>query len=323
MADMVWRPAFKDVDPEREVVLEEIAMYEDDPQDTVFDVLGEAVFGGHPLGRPIIGRAPVIRDTPVEVIADFHARRYVPRSVVIAAAGSVDHDRIVELAQNTLRIREQLEPAPAPEPAPSAPGATVRFSRKDTEQVHVCLGGLGLQRGDDRRFAARVLDAIFGGLSSSRLFQAVREERGLAYSVYSFAGQYADTGQVGLYVGTRPDNLLDAMHVVSDELERLRENPATEEELVRARENVKARVVLGMESTGARMHRLGGSVLFDLPLLETDEVMERIDAVTLDDMRSLVDELWAPGGLSAAGIGPDEDGFRKAVEGVAGEPLAA
>src|SRR3954469_23339860 len=207
MADMVWRPAFKDIDPEREVVLEEIAMYEDDPQDTVFDVLGEAVFGTHPLGRPIIGRAPVIRDTPVERIAEFHARRYVPGAVVIAAAGSVDHDQIVELATRTLGDRGSLEPVAAPEPAPNAPVSNVRFVRKDTEQVHVTLGGLGLQRGDDRRFAARVLDAIFGGLSSSRLFQSVREQRGLAYSVYSFAGQYADTGQVGLYVGTRPDNL--------------------------------------------------------------------------------------------------------------------
>ncbi len=181
----------------------------------------------------------------------------------------------------------------------------MRFVRKDTEQVHVTLGGLGLQRGDDRRFAARVLDAIFGGLSSSRLFQAVREERGLAYSVYSFAGQYADTGQIGLYVGTRPDNLVEAMQVVSHELDRMREQPATEEELVRARENVKARVVLGMESTGSRMHRLGGSLLFGLPLLETDEVMERIDAVTMDDMRGLVDELWAPG---AAVRGRDRPG---------------
>jgi predicted Zn-dependent peptidase len=293
-------------------------MYEDDPQDTVFDVLGEAVFGGHPLGRPIIGRAPVIRDTPVDVIADFHRNRYVPRSVVIAAAGSVDHEAIVELASRTLREGDGA--APEPEPAPADPPATVRFLRKDTEQCHVCLGGLGLPRGDDRRFAARVLDAIFGGLSSSRLFQAVREERGLAYSVYSFAGQYADTGQIGLYVGTRPDNLAEAMEVVGEELARLREEPATEEELLRARENVKARVVLGMESTGSRMHRLGGSLLFGLPLLETDEVMACIDAVSLDDMRTLVDELWRPGALSAAGIGPDEDAFRAAVEGVAGEP---
>jgi predicted Zn-dependent peptidase len=317
MADMVWRPAFRDVDPEREVVLEEIAMYEDDPQDTVFDVLGEAVFGEHPLGRPIIGRAPVIRDTPVDQIAEYHSRRYVPRQVVIAAAGSVDHDAVVALAERTLRNGMLGDPVNAPEPAPSELVPVIRFQRKDTEQCHVCLGGLGLPRGDRRRFAARVLDAIFGGLSSSRLFQAVREERGLAYSVYSFAGQYTDTGQIGLYVGTRPDNLREAMKVVSAELDRLRENPASEEELVRARENVKARVVLGMESTGARMHRLGGSLLFELPLLDTDEVMARIDAVTLDDLRALTDELWAPGALSAAGIGPDEDAFRAAVEDVA------
>jgi predicted Zn-dependent peptidase len=314
IADMVWRPAFRDVDPEREVVLEEIAMYEDDPQDTVFDVLGEAVFGGHPLGRPIIGRAPVIRDTPVEDIAAYHAARYVPDSVVIAAAGSVDHDQIVELAEKTLR--DGVGGAPGIEPAPADPAPTVRFQRKDTEQCHVCLGAIGLPRGDDRRFASRVLDAIFGGLSSSRLFQAVREERGLAYSVYSFAGQYADTGQIGLYVGTRPDKIGEAMGVVADELASLRERGVTEEELQRARENVKARVVLALESTGARMNRLGASLLFGLPLLETDEVMARFDAVTLDELRELTDELWAPERLSAAGIGPDEQAFRDAVSDV-------
>ena len=189
----------------------------------------------------------------------------------------------------------------------------MRFARKDTEQCHVCLGATGIHRGDDRRFAARVLDAIFGGLSSSRLFQAVREERGLAYSVYSFSGQFSDTGQIGLYLGTRPDNLAEAMRVVRDELERLRENPAGEEELDRARENVKARVILALESTGARMNRLGSSLLFGLPLLDPEEIMERIDAVTLDDLRALTDELWAPERMSAAGIGPDEDAFRAAV----------
>jgi predicted Zn-dependent peptidase len=323
MADMVWRPAFREVDPERDVVLEEIAMYEDDPQDTVFDVLGEAVFGSHPLGRPIIGRAPVIRDTPVESIAAFHERRYVPGSVVVAAAGSVDHDAVVELASRTLGERAAADAPPAPDPAPEDPRPSVRFCRKDTEQVHVCLGAVGLRRADERRFAARVLDAVFGGLSSSRLFQAVREERGLAYSVYSFAGQYVDTGQIGLYVGTRPDNLAEAMRVVADELGRLREEPATEEELARARENVKARVVLAQESTGSRMNRLGGSLLFDMPLLETDELMDRFDAVTLDDLRALTAELWAPERLSAAGIGPDEDAFRSAVSAVCPDAEAA
>jgi len=158
-----------------------------------------------------------------------------------------------------------------------------------------------------------VLDAILGGLSSSRLFQAVREERGLAYSVYSFTGQFADTGQIGLYLGTRPDNLAEAMRVVRAELDGLRERPAEEEELARARENVKARVILALESTGARMNRLGASLLYGLPLLEPDEIMERIDAVTLDELRALTDEMWAPDRLSAAGIGPDEDAFRAAV----------
>ena len=204
MADMVWRPAFRDIDPEREVVLEEIAMYEDDPQDTVFDVLGQAVFGGHPLGRPIIGRAPVIRDTP--------GRRRSPRSTPPATCrarlSSPPPARSTTTRSSSWpsarSAASAADTAPPIEPAPADPAPTVRFQRKDTEQVHVCLGAVGLPRGDERRFASRVLDAIFGGLSSSRLFQAVREERGLAYSVYSFAGQYADTGQIGLYVGTRP-----------------------------------------------------------------------------------------------------------------------
>jgi predicted Zn-dependent peptidase len=300
-------------------------MYEDDPQDTVFDVLGVSIFGDHPLGRPIIGRAPVIRDTPVDEIAAFHARRYVPASVVVAAAGSVDHDGIVELAERTLSGLRAGETAPAPQPAPELPQARVRFQAKDTEQVHVCLGAPGLPRGDERRYAMRVLDAIFGGLSSSRLFQSVREERGLAYAVYSFAGNFTDTGQVGLYAGTRPDNLAQAMEVVGAELERLREQPATEDELTRARENVKARVVLAMESSPARMNRLGSATLYGLPLLEADEIMARFDAVGMDDLRELVDELWTPERLSAAGIGPSQDAFRDAVAPVcpAAEAVAA
>jgi predicted Zn-dependent peptidase len=182
----------------------------------------------------------------------------------------------------------------------------------------VCLGGLGLARDDERRFALRVLDTIFGGTSSSRLFQEVRELRGLAYAVSSFSGQYADTGQVGLYVGTRPDNLAAALEVIARELDRLRREPATAEELTRAKENLKGRSVLSLESTGARMNRLGSNVLAGVPLLSLDEVIARIDAVTHDDLAALAHELYAPERLSVAGIGPDDLAFSAALA-----PLAA
>jgi predicted Zn-dependent peptidase len=313
MADMVFHPALNDVDSERAVILEEIAMYEDDPQEKVFDVLGEAVFGGHPLGRAIIGRAPVIAHTPVRVIEHFHASRYVPSNIVIAAAGAVDHDALVSLAAERIPSAVDCTGAKPSEPAPPVAPPRRRFERKDTEQFHVCVGAPSLSRHDDRRFALRVLDTIFGGTSSSRLFQEVRERRGLAYAVYSFTSAHQDIGQIGLYLGTRTDNLTEALAVVGTELERLREQPATDEELARAKENLKGRVVLALESTGARMNRLGSEVLANAPLLALDEVVERIDAVTHEDLAELVEELWGPGRLSAAGIGPDEERFDEAL----------
>lgn len=288
-------------------------MYEDDPQDKVFDVLGEAVFESHPLGRSIIGRAEVVADTPVDRIAAFHRARYVPRNVVIAAAGSVDHDALVELA--AARV-PQASDAPVPAPPAGLPERLerhVRFEQKDTEQYHLCVGGLGLARDDGRRFTLRVLDTIFGGTSSSRLFQEVREQRGLAYAISSFTGQYADGGQVGLYVGTRPDNLGPAVEVIGRELERLRREPATADELARAKENLKGRVVLSLESTGARMNRLGSHVLGGVPLLSVDELIAHIDEVTHDDLVELARELFAPERLSVAGIGPDAAAFERAL----------
>src|ERR1700754_776500 len=219
IADMVWRPRFDEgeLSQEREIVLEEIAMYEDDPQDKVFDVLGEAVFGHHPLGRAIIGTADVVGGAVPQALRTFHAERYVPANVVVAAAGAVDHDALVELVRAAGGERDgQASPAlPGP---PGAEAPRMRFVAKDTEQYHVCLGAPGIPRDDDRRFALRVLDNIHGGTSLSRLFQEVREKRGLAYNVYSFQSMYAGTGQVGLYLGTRPDNVVRAMGVVADEL---------------------------------------------------------------------------------------------------------
>ena len=313
MADMVFRPALRDVDSERAVILEEIAMYEDDPQEKVFDLLGEAVFGAHPLGRAIIGRAPVIAETPVETIRGFHDSRYAPANVVIAAAGAVEHEALVALAGERVPGAGGAGAAVKQLPAPTELTRRRRFERKDTEQYHVCVGGFGLSRHDDRRFALRVLDTIFGGTSSSRLFQEVRERRGLAYAVYSFTSAYHDTGQVGLYVGTRTENLVEALEIVEVELERMRSDPATEDELQRAKENLKGRVVLALESTGARMNRLGSEVLAEAPLLSLDEVVARIDGVTIEELAELAGTLWAPERLSVAGIGPDESRFDQAI----------
>jgi predicted Zn-dependent peptidase len=315
MADMVWRPRFAqdDLDNEREIVLEEIAMYEDDPQDKVFDVLGEAVFGTHPLGRAIIGRADVVAGTLAEGLRDFYTTRYVPGNIVVAAAGSLDHDELVEQIARAEAERAAPVP-PAIVPPRDELERRIRFIEKDTEQYHLCLGGPGIPRDDDRRFALRVLDNILGGSSSSRLFQEVREKRGLAYSVYSFQSLYAGTGQVGLYLGTRPDNVGRAMAVVAEELARFRTEPATAEELERSKENVKGRLVLALESTTARMNRLGSSVLAELPLMSVDEMVERIDAVTIADLEELAGELFVPERLSAAGIGAERSVFDAALE---------
>jgi predicted Zn-dependent peptidase len=330
-AEMVWKPRFEDLEAEREVVLEEIAMYEDDPQDRVFDLLGRAVFGAHPLGRATIGTAEVVGSVTLEQLRAFHAERYTPQRIVIAAAGSVDHEALLELvrARRPFAAGEpeqstdgRVEHRAAPAGAPGAPDAElpapeferrVRFGSKDTEQYHVCLGGRGISRHDERRFALRVLESVLGGTSSSRLFQEVRERRGLAYSVFTFSSQHANTGEIGLYVGTRPDNLQEALATVAQELERLLEDPASAAELERARENLKGRVALSLESTAARMSRLGGALLGDMPILSIDEIVDRIDAVTAADLRELAHELFVPASLSAAGIGPDEDAFRRAL----------
>src|SRR6478752_5855683 len=216
LAEMFLKPTFPDIDSERQVVIEEIAMYEDEPSDRVHDVLASAIFGDHPLGRPVIGRAEVIANVPVPEIAAYHDERYAPSNLVLAAAGNVDHDRLVELANKaceaglpTSNGKRDLVAAPA--------GADPRmcFFKKQTEQFHLTLGAPGIQRGDDRRFALRVLDTILGGSTSSRLFQEVREKRGLAYAVYSYSSQYLDSGQIGMYVGTRPDNVGEALEVIS------------------------------------------------------------------------------------------------------------
>jgi predicted Zn-dependent peptidase len=315
MAQMVLVPAMEGLAEEREVVLEEIAMYEDDPQELIFDVLGETIFPDDPLGRATLGRADVVGSATREQLLDFHRERYFAANIVIAAAGSVEHEQVADWARAALGTGGEAGPDAAGLAAatPQQAAGSARFRSRDTEQYHVTFGATGLARDDERRFALRVLDSILGGTSSSRLFQAVREQRGLAYAVFSFQSLYRDTGQIGLYVGTRPENLAEVCEVLGGELARIREEPVGPEELERAKDNVKGRIVLALESTGARMDRLGSSVLAGMPILELDETLERIEAVDAETVAALAAELLAPERLCAAAIGPDEDAFRAAI----------
>jgi predicted Zn-dependent peptidase len=310
---MVYDPAFADIDSEREVVLEEIAMVDDNPQDLVHDVVAEAVFGGHPLGRPVIGRAGVISSVSRRALTAYHRAAYAHDNIVIAAAGNVTHERVLELLSARLpKTETPVRRARKAFARPPAPG--YRFQRKATEQYHVCLGAPGISRRDERRFAASLLDSILGGSASSRLFQEIREKRGMAYSVYSFASQYSDSGQVGLYVGTREENLVECFEIVARELGDVSAGHVRAGELERAKENLKGRMLLSMESTSNRMSRLGKSLITDTELLSLDEIMERIDAVTADDVAELAGDLLRLDRLSAAGIGPSEARFRAAIQ---------
>jgi len=309
LSEMLLGPTYPEIDSEREVVLEEIAMYEDEPSDKVHDVLDRAVFGGHPLGRRVLGEAEVISSIPIPDISAYHQAHYTGANIVVAAAGNIDHEKIVELSKR-------------PVEAPEVDGAQVAFQQKDTEQFHICFGGPGIDRSDDRRYALTILDAVFGGSTSSRLFREVREKKGLAYSVGSYTQQYVDSGMIGLYVGTRADNVQEACEIIGRELGSIHADGITDDELIRAKEHVKGRMVLSSESTAARMGRIGKSLLFDTPLLTLDELLEKVDGVTSEDVAELARDLYAPDSLSAAAIAPDEDRFRSAL-GPVSEALAA
>jgi predicted Zn-dependent peptidase len=189
----------------------------------------------------------------------------------------------------------------------------MRFLPKPTEQYHVCLVGPGIAHGDERRYAAAALDAILGGSASSRLFQEIREKRGMAYSVYTFASQYQDAGLVGLYVGTREENLGECLEVAAHELVDVGAGNLVPGELERAKENLKSRLLLSLESMSSRMNRLGRALVTETELISVDETIRRLDAVTPDEVAALAAELYAPGRLSAAGIGPSEKHFARAV----------
>ena len=323
MTEMVFAPAFAELDQEREVVLEEIAMYEDTPQELVHDLFSEAVFGSHALGRPVIGTADVISAVTRRAITSYHRAMYTAGNVVIAAAGNLDHETLLRLVQRFERDAPPSRGARVRQPLvkPTPPG--YRFARKDTEQYHLCVGAPGISRSDRRRFAASLLDGILGGSASSRLFQEIREKRGMAYAVYTFASQYTDTGLVGVYVGTREENIDACVEITAEQIADIAAGNVTSRELERAKENLKGRITLSMESTANRMSRLGKSLITDTELLTFERIIAEIDAVQPDAVAELAAVLLAPEKLSVAGIGPNEDRFRDAVAKVSPQLLAA
>jgi predicted Zn-dependent peptidase len=309
----------EDVEVERGVILEEISMHDDDPGDVVHDLFSAALFGEHPLGRPVIGSAQTITTMTREQIHGFYRERYTSDRLLIAAAGNLDHDQVVDLVYDSFSAAGLLNAADT-EPMAERRGklveprkATTMVHGKETEQAHVVLGGRGVHRHDERRFALGVLNQVLGGGMSSRLFQEIREKRGLAYSVYSYSSQYADAGVFGVYAGCAPGRVDEVLSLVRAELASVARKGLTDAEIERGKGMLKGSTVLGLEDTGSRMSRIGKGELLYGDILEVDEMLGKIDAVSADEVRSVASEVLSQP-MSLGVIGPfDDNDFSEAV----------
>ncbi|MDQ3480305.1 MAG: insulinase family protein [Actinomycetota bacterium] len=288
-----------DVEAEREVILDEIAMHDDDPDDVVHNLYAEKAWGDSPLGRPIAGKAESVKTLTRAQITRFYRARYRPENIVIAAAGNLDHAIVVRLVRKAFGRSDFLagrgtRPTArrrADRGRKSVSGQVV--STRPFEQVNLVLGVNGLVRTDERRYALGVLNAALGGGTSSRLFQEVREKRGLAYSIYSFASHYADAGMFGVALGCMPAKVSEVLSVVREELRKVVEEGLTSEELERGKGQLRGGLVLGLEDSGSRMSRIAKAELLYDELPSINEVIRRIDAVTLEDVQLLAKELFS------------------------------
>ncbi|MET9417332.1 pitrilysin family protein [Streptomyces klenkii] len=301
-----------DVDAERGVILEEIAMTEDDPGDCVHDLFAHTMLGDTPLGRPVLGTVDTINALTRDQIARFYKKHYDPTRLVVAAAGNVDHAKVVRQVRAAFDRAGALHRTDATPVAPRSGARTIRTAGRvevlgrKTEQAHVVLGMPGLARTDDRRWALGVLNTALGGGMSSRLFQEVREKRGLAYSVYSYTSGYADCGLFGVYAGCRPSQVHDVLKICRDELDKVASEGLPDEEISRAVGQLAGSTVLGLEDTGALMNRIGKSELCWGDQMSVDDMLARISAVTPDEVREVArDVLGQRPSLSV--IGPLKD----------------
>jgi predicted Zn-dependent peptidase len=313
LADMVTGSLIepRDVDAERGVILEEIAMNEDEPSETVHEAFAGQLFGDTPLGRPILGTVASINAITRDQIAEHYAVRYTPPDLVVAAAGNVDHDRAVDQVAAAFGAVLAGDAAPRPPRLSGtvrglAPGAGVRLVPRSIEQANLVLGCAGLSRTDEQRFALGVLNAALGGGMSSRLFQEVREKRGLAYSVYSFASQHSDTGMWATYIGCLPAKADEVLAICQEEIATVIASGLTDAELQRGKGQLRGSLVLGLEDPSSRMSRLGKSELVYARLEPVEEILASIEAVTHDDVRRAATEILGQPKVLAV-VGPFDD----------------
>jgi predicted Zn-dependent peptidase len=306
LGDVITEPAFRpnEVDAERHVILEEILMNLDMPEDHVHTLLAEAMFPGHPLGREVLGTRASVEQITRDQIAGFFRHWYRPSNLVVVAAGKLEHNRLVDAFASSLGRLDGGE-RPVRHPARTAPEPRVVHD-EPTEQAHVALGWRGVDHHDDERYALMVANQVIGGGMSSRLFQEIREERGLCYSVYSWASTYDDSGSVGIYAGTAPARVGELLQVIDDEVAKLVASGVTEGELAVAKGFIEGSLVLGLEDSASRMARLGRSLMARDEIVTVDDQLRRIRAVTADDVAAVTLRVFG-GDRSLAVIGHVDD----------------
>lgn len=304
LSEIIQRPAFRsnEIDAERHVVIEEINMYEDDPTEVAFENFTMAVFADHALERPVLGTRESIRGMSRDEISGYWKRRYGAGSMVVAAAGSVDHDSVVAMIED--RFGGWAGATVEHDHGPLGAKAQVQVNRRDTEQAHIVLGGAGLSRSDERRWAFEVLNHVIGSGMSSRLFREVREERGLAYAIYGFKLSFADTGAWGVYVGTTPSQTDTALNVIRDELSKVVKDGITADELERAKGSMRGGLALSLEDANSRMVRLGRDELMGMPHLSVDERLAKLEAIDLDDVLEIAGDLYGDEMRMIGAVGP-------------------
>ena len=298
IGELLFEPLLRQADLvlERKVILEEISMVDDTPDDIIFDVHNRAVWGDHPHGFPILGTRATVKALAVADLHDLHERAYHPGRLVVAASGRVEHDQLLEVLQNTgwsTRERGDMTPFPL-DPVEAAGPHAEHVSRKDIAQTHIVLGGQGIAFGDNRRYAFALLDMLIGGGMSSRLFQKVREELGLAYSVQTFSSSYADTGAHGVYLASAPETAQEALDAVRDVLRDVAMNGLSEADLAAGKRQLRGQLVLSMEGVSSRMYRAALTALYGEPYRGIDELMALVDAIDLEQVRDVARDFFDP-----------------------------